>query len=231
VEKNWPVISIITVVYNGFPAIKTTIESVLQLPYQNIEYIIIDGGSTDGTANVIKSYENKLHFWVSEPDKGIYDAMNKGWTRASAGSYILYLGAGDYVVSLPDMSKISDAAIIYGNVEIGNKYLFNSTADFRLRLGNTVHHQAMLIKKSIHPSPPFSLEFPIYADFDFNQRLYKSGVKFMKDTSFRSHAMAGGISFIRNKKEMLNVINKNFGGLYTLLARVYYFLQDARKPR
>jgi len=81
--KNKPLISIVTVVYNGEEFLEETIKSVVSQTYKNIEYIIIDGGSTDGTVDIIKKYEDKIDYWVSEPDSGIYDAMNKGIDKAS----------------------------------------------------------------------------------------------------------------------------------------------------
>ncbi len=77
--ENIPLITIITVSYNAIKTIEDTILSVLSQTYPNIEYIIIDGGSTDGTLDIIKKYQDRISYWVSEADKGIYDAMNKGW--------------------------------------------------------------------------------------------------------------------------------------------------------
>ena len=226
--NNPPLISIITVVYNGAAALEKTIESVLNLSYNNIQFIIIDGASTDGTVDVIKKYENKLKYWISEPDKGIYDAMNKGWSIADNDSFIIFLGAGDYIITLPDMSTQAKENIIYGKVWLGEKRLFNTTVDFRMRLINAAHHQALLIRKSIHYSPPFTLAFPIFSDFDFNQRLYKAGFRFKKDPSFYSYAMVGGVSSRYPKEEMLEVVKKNYGKVYVLVAKAYYFLQNLK---
>lgn len=91
---NYPLISVITVSYNAVLTIEQTILSVINQTYLNIEYIIIDGGSTDGTVNVIKKYADKIAYWVSESDKGIYDAMNKG-IAYSHGEYCNFINAGD----------------------------------------------------------------------------------------------------------------------------------------
>ena len=90
-----PLISVITVVYNNASVIEMTIRSVINLSYPNVDYIIIDGGSADGTVDIIKKFKSNLKYWISEPDKGIYDAMNKGWGKASDKSYILFLVAGE----------------------------------------------------------------------------------------------------------------------------------------
>lgn len=77
-KKQYPLISVITVSYNAVSTIEDTILSVINQTYPNIEYIIIDGGSADGTVDIIEKYVDRISYWVSEPDKGIYDAMNKG---------------------------------------------------------------------------------------------------------------------------------------------------------
>ena len=88
-------ISVVTVSYNAVLTIEQTILSVINQTYPNVEYIIIDGGSTDGTVDIIKKYADKIAYWVSEPDKGIYDAMNKRWLKAT-GDFIQFLNAGDW---------------------------------------------------------------------------------------------------------------------------------------
>lgn len=87
-------ISVITVCYNCVSVIEQTIKSVLEQTYPNIEYIIIDGGSMDGTVDIIKKYSDTVTYWISEPDNGIYDAMNKGIDMAT-GDYLNFMNAGD----------------------------------------------------------------------------------------------------------------------------------------
>ena len=99
-------ISIITVSYNAAKTIEQTISSVVNQTYQDIEYIIIDGGSTDGTMDIIRKYEDRIAYWISEPDKGIYDAMNKGIDVAT-GDYVYFLGADDRLVDANIIDKIS----------------------------------------------------------------------------------------------------------------------------
>jgi len=144
--ENIPLITIITVSYNAIKTIEDTILSVLSQTYPNIEYIIIDGGSTDGTLDIIKKYQDRISYWVSEADKGIYDAMNKGWHIAKKESYILFIGADDKIISLPSVKFMCNSynCIIYGEVELYNR-TFKSICNWKLRLTNTIHHQALLI--------------------------------------------------------------------------------------
>jgi glycosyltransferase involved in cell wall biosynthesis len=220
-----PIITIITVVFNSVSHIESTILSVIQQTNHKIYYIIIDGGSTDGTVDIIKKYQNKIHYWISERDKGIYDAFNKGWSVAPQNTYILFLGAGDKINNLPQENVIRNAEVVYGRVMLDQKQIFKSKADFRLRLGNTLHHQALLVKKSLFLEPPFDLRFKTYADFDFNQRLLKRKVKFTFDEKFVAYALPGGVSQKFKWVESLSIVKKNFGIGYSILASVYYFLQ------
>ncbi len=90
-----PLMSIITVVFNGEKFLEQTIQSVINQTYKNIEYIIIDGGSTDGTLDIIKKYKDKIDYWASEKDEGIYDAMNKG-IKVAKGKYLAFINADDW---------------------------------------------------------------------------------------------------------------------------------------
>lgn len=102
---NNPLISIITAVYNGEKHLEQTIQSIINQTYKNIEYIIIDGGSSDGTINIIKKYEHKITYWISEPDKGISDAFNKG-VQLAKGDYVNFQGDGDGFCSSDSLEKI-----------------------------------------------------------------------------------------------------------------------------
>jgi len=121
-----PLISIVTVVYNGSEFIEETITSVLSQTYKKIEYIIIDGGSTDGTIDVIRNYEDAITYWVSEKDNGMYDALNKGFDRAT-GDIFAYLNSDDLYKSPDIIEKVvdqfhnSDTSLVFGDIELINK--------------------------------------------------------------------------------------------------------------
>jgi hypothetical protein len=125
--NKYPLITVITVVFNGVKTLEKTILSVINQSYKNIEFIIIDGGSTDGTLDIIKKYEDAIDYWVSEPDRGIYDAFNKAVTCAS-GDWLCFIGSDDY---LWDSSALANMApnllaalpainLVYGRVAIVN---------------------------------------------------------------------------------------------------------------
>ena len=218
-------ISVITVVKNGVGHLEETILNVIEKKtIAEIDYIIIDGGSTDGTIDIIKKYADFLSYWVSEQDTGIYDAMNKGWAVASDSSFILFLGSGDLLVSLPDdMNRYSVRDVLYGSVRMGDQLVFKSRADYHLKLYNSLHHQALLVNKGLYSDPPFNCRYPVYADFDFNQRLMKSGAHFIHSPDFISYACPGGVSDQNCFTESLSVITANYGFVWAAVAFLGYY--------
>lgn len=125
INHKFPLITIVTVVLNDVRFIEKTIQSVLNQTYQNIEYIIIDGGSTDGTLNIIRKYEKFLDFWVTEKDKGIYHAMNKG-RKIAKGKWINFMNSGDTFYSKDTIKSITftnfqNSSIIYGKARLFNE--------------------------------------------------------------------------------------------------------------
>lgn len=168
-----PLISIITVSYNAASTIEQTILSVINQNFDYLEYIIIDGGSTDGTVDIIKKYQDKITFWVSEPDKGIFDAMNKGISTAN-GNWILFLNSGDLllenVLNLLSERIDNNYSIIYGNIKI----LHNGYYQIRYPKDiNSLHytmpfcHQAVIVKKSLLIKSSFDINYKLSSDYEF----------------------------------------------------------------
>ncbi|WP_196607056.1 glycosyltransferase family 2 protein [Pectinatus frisingensis] len=189
-----PKISIITVSYNAVKTIEQTIQSVVNQAYDNIEYIIIDGGSTDGTVDIIKKYEDKIAYWVSEPDDGIYDAMNKGIDIAS-GDYIYFLNDGDqfynkntiqmFFEQLGDIGLyILCGRIIQTDYNLLLMRCYGGKLSCRQILeGYMPPHQGMFIPVRLAKKYKFDTTYKIAADFDLLTRLLvdKIEIKFLED--------------------------------------------------
>lgn len=185
IETTTPLISIITVVYNGQKYLEETIKSVTSQTYENIEYIIIDGGSTDGTLDIIRKYEEKITYWVSERDRGIYDAMNKGVT-VSNGDWINFMNAGDRFYSADTVSNIFakeriNCDIIYGDLALDYGAFSRYQKALRIKhiwKGMIFSHQSCFISGNLHRKKSYSLEYSIGADFDFFYSSYLLGANF-----------------------------------------------------
>lgn len=158
-ETNCHHISLITVVYNNVEGIEKTISSVLSQTYPFIEYIIIDGGSNDGTVDVIKKYESRITYWKSEPDNGIYNAMNKG-IKLATSDYVMFLNSGDDFFENDSLEKIVQANdanydIIYNDINFvpieGKPYIgrYPEELAFDHFIYNTIPHPGTLIKKEL----------------------------------------------------------------------------------
>lgn len=162
-----PLISIVTVSYNAVATIEQTILSVINQTYSNIEYIIIDGGSTDGTLDVIKKYADKIAYWVSEPDKGIYDAMNKG-IKVATGEWINFMNCGDYFVANNTLESVfgsgkiyKKAEILYGDsIQLNVEKKINEVAMLdigKLQYFPIYRHGASFVKTEVHKKYLFDL--------------------------------------------------------------------------
>lgn len=171
-------ISVVTVCYNSVDTIEETMLSVLNQTYPDVEYIIIDGGSTDGTVDIIKKYSDKLSYWISEPDKGIYDAMNKGIAVAT-GDYINFMNAGDKFIEdniiVNILKQHYDEKILYGNIircygsyKERNAGVCHSNPKIIDFIGDTIHHQAAFIKRDLFDKYGYySTEYKLMSDWKF----------------------------------------------------------------
>lgn len=178
-------ISVVTVCYNSSCTIEETILSVLNQTYPNVEYIIIDGGSTDGTVDIIKKYAERIAYWISEPDKGIYDAMNKG-IAAATGDYINFMNSGDMFASNDVLSSFKnfvsdDPEIIYGDVKLsykGKELIKKPLPLCRIISMIPFCHQCTFVKTNELKSRPFNTAYCITADYDFFYNSYKDKKRF-----------------------------------------------------
>ena len=183
-------ISVVTVCFNCRNTIEETIRSVISQDYPNIEYIVIDGGSSDGTLNVVNKYQTKIKTIVSEPDQGIFDAMNKS-LKYITGYYVLFLNAGDKLVSSHIVSDIFGKQeyhedLIYGDVYIQNElgYLFckadaiyskKPTKKELVFKSQGFCHQSLFTKTSMLKNVGFNLKYPLGADYDTTAQIYYKG--------------------------------------------------------
>lgn len=167
-------VTIITVTYNAEKYIEQTIKSVIYQDYSNIEYIIIDGASSDGTVDIIKKYEKFITYWISEPDKGVYDAMNKGIDVAT-GKWINFMNAGDTFVSNFTVSTIMKKLQPTSELVYGDSFLISKTEKQYRKAKNIDNffngipfcHQALFAKRAILNKYKFNTFYSIAADYDF----------------------------------------------------------------
>jgi len=220
-------ISIVTVVYNGEKYLKDTIESVVRNKNNFVEYIVIDGGSTDETIKIAMGYKSSIDIFISEPDLGIFDAMNKGVSVAN-GKYVWFLNSDDFLIdgaiSLI-LEKIFnenvDLDVIYGDIisktktgkyincptpnEILPKYFYNLP----------LHHPGSLVKKQLfNEFGGFNIEYKYSADYDLFLRLMLNNARFTKVYGNLACMREGGLGTINLEKSLLEFekslyINKN----------------------
>lgn len=218
-------ISIITIVYNNVRDIEYTISSVLNQSYPDIEYIVIDGASTDGTLDIINRYKDRINTIVSEKDAGIYDAMNKGLALAT-GDYVLFLNSGDELYDNDTIRCIVEkgkgADIIYGETKLVDEQR-HIIADRRhrapdkfdwqsFRYGMNICHQAIYIKRSI--TEPYDLNYHLSADIDWIIRAAKKAKTTQNVHNYVARYLVGGMSQKRHRqslKERYQIFKKHYG--------------------
>ncbi|MDD3037276.1 glycosyltransferase family 2 protein [Bacteroides sp.] len=178
--------TVITVCYNAVKSIEETICSVINQSYSDVEYILIDGGSTDGTVEVIRKYSTRITKWISEPDKGIYDAMNKG-IEFSHGDWIMFINSGDTLANEEVLEKIfsqfysESIGVLYGDVILA--YVYGRVVAKPFPLEEFEHffpfsHPASFVQGNLLRSHKFDLKYKIVSDYNLFYQLYKKGIQF-----------------------------------------------------
>ena len=225
-------VTVVTAVLNDAGHIEQTILSVISQTDIEIEYIIVDGGSKDGTLELIGKYKDKISLLISESDRGVYDAMNKG-IKYSTGDFVYFLNSGDVLLNPSILSKIKleelkeRNAIIYGNVVVayGNiealekpRPFFNSKMKFK---GIGICHQSMFFPGELIRNEKYDLSYNIAADYDLAYRLWRKGTVFLyKDITIAKYDWGKGIS--SNPYKLLDVYRENARVCHQQLNPLYW---------
>ena len=225
-------VTVVTAVLNDAGHIEQTILSVISQTDIEIEYIIVDGGSKDGTLELIGKYKDKISLLISESDRGVYDAMNKG-IKHSSGDFVYFLNSGDVLLNPSILSKIKleelkeRNAIIYGNVVVayGNiealekpRPFFNSKMKFK---GIGICHQSMFFPGELIRNEKYDLSYKIAADYDLVYRLWRKGTEFLyRDLTIAKYDWGKGIS--SNPYKLLDVYRENARVCHQQLNPLYW---------
>lgn len=249
-DDNLPLISIITVVFNSAGFIEKTIQEVINQSYPNIEYIIIDGGSTDGTIEVLRKYSNYIFYWVSESDTGLYDAMNKGMVNAT-GDYLWFINSGDLPFDLTILDNVFRAKKQFADIYYGETEIIDPNGETigmrrhkapeklnwkSLLKGMKVSHQSIIVKKEI--ATPYNLEYKLSADFDWLIKVLKKAKSIENTGLILSKFMDGGLTkknLIPGLKERFQIMANNYGYFSTVFSHfllavklAFYYLKKRR---
>lgn len=236
-----PKLSIITVTYNAEQVLQKTIESVIEQSYENLEFLIIDGGSKDATTSIIKSYEKHINIWISEPDNGIYDAMNKGLALAN-GEYVWFINAGDKPFNKHTAKEImmlainQNADVIYGDTILINEKDENlgmrhgKTPDelkyTSFKHGMNVCHQAFICRKKLVEK--YELKWGIAADIDWILTILKKNPKVTNTKSVIAQFLIAGASsanLSKSWKSRYKVLKHHYGGGSNFINHIYIALR------
>lgn len=225
-----PKLTVITIVYNNVRDIERTLLSVIQQTYSNIEYIIIDGASNDGTVDILKKYQSSFSVFISEKDKGIYDAMNKGLSLAT-GDYVLFMNSGDEIYAPDTVEKVFysalNADIYYGETEMYNEdwqslgqRRHKAPASFTwkdFRYGMSISHQAIYIRRSL--TEPYDLSYKLSSDIDWILKAAKKAKKIVNTEMYVAKYLVGGMSKKRHRQslvERFQILSKHYGTIWNL---------------
>ncbi len=229
-----PTLSVITIVYNNVRDIERSMLSVLNQTYSNIEYIVVDGLSKDGTLTVIDKYKSRIAKLISEKDEGIYDAMNKGLALAT-GDYVIFMNSGDEFFSVDTVASVfassPDADIYYGETEMINdagqslgQRRHKAPEQFSWRdfkYGMSISHQAIYIRRSL--TEPYDRKYQLSADIDWIIRAAKKAKKIVNVNQYVAKYLVGGMSKAKHRQslqERFDIMKRYYGLVPTILNHV-----------
>jgi glycosyltransferase involved in cell wall biosynthesis len=214
-----PLITVVTVVRNGEKTLERTMLSVINQTYPNVEYIVIDGASSDGTVDIIKRYEDQIDYWLSEPDEGIYDAMNKAMDIAT-GDWIIFMNGGDCFFETTIVNKciekMKDKKVLYyGDVywTVIRKIYCGAFSRFKLAVKN-ICHQNIFYPKYIYKEYAYQAKYSPLSDYYYNISIYNKVCFRYLDETVAKFEYGGRSTSLKNKafeKDVLLVILKNLG--------------------
>ncbi|MDB4922604.1 glycosyltransferase family 2 protein [Mucilaginibacter sp.] len=226
-----PTLSVITIVYNNVKDIERTTLSVLNQTYPNIEYIVIDGKSSDGTLQIIEKYKDRIARLVSEKDEGIYDAMNKGLAVAT-GDYLIFMNSGDEFYE-PDTVQQVFATAPYADIYYGETEMINDKGEILgqrrhkapkqftwrdFKYGMSVSHQAIYIRRSL--TGPYNRKYKLSSDIDWIIRAAKKAKTIVNVNRYVAKYLVGGMSKAKHRESLLerfNIMKQYYGLIPTVL--------------
>ncbi|HAS3560817.1 TPA: glycosyltransferase [Vibrio cholerae] len=224
-----PIVSIVIVTFNASKTLRKTLDSIFNLNLETIEVVVVDGDSDDDTVKILKEYREFINYAISEHDKGIYDAMNKG-VKLSKGKYVYFLGGDDLL--LPDFFKMAKLAeesndILYSNVRIlssGESYL-GKFSKYKLMQCN-ICHQSIFYPKDILMTEMYDLTYPLLADYALNITLFsKYHFEYIKlDICLYNDQGASSSGDKKFELDKLTLIKDNFGSFYFFAKKIRNFL-------
>ncbi|WP_158608340.1 glycosyltransferase [Alloprevotella sp. OH1205_COT-284] len=227
-------LTIITVVRNAASEIECTLQSIASLKSAHIQYIVLDGGSTDGTQEIIQRYAHIIDYWHSRSDLGIYHALNSA-IHLAKGAFILTINAGDRLLAFPQealqeaLKKELD--LVCFSVMTEDEQIAIPVWNGDLRLYNTLPHQGCCYHSRLFEQYRYDIRYHVYGDFDLNQRLFLAKTKaqvFPEIIAY--HDLQGVSNDSKFASEMLNVVRRNLG-LTGLLFSWLYFKKAGLKLR
>ena len=231
-HTNKPLVTVVTVVFNGAKHLEKTILSVLNQTYENVEYIIIDGGSADGTLDIIREYNHAIDYWISEKDAGIYDAMNKG-IRLASGEWINFMNSGDLFYAATTLEEIvlhfrKNYSIVYGDVQAFSKrHHFNEmkisrpVAAKNLIMKLPICHQATFVTlKAFKEVGLYDTKYKICGDHDWLIKALMAGhqAKYVHQCiALNNRDGVSSMSIFKLQRERLTLALLNFNDLKPMI--------------